>query len=301
MALSGDLTLTAKVGQGFRLDGSLSARPEAAGDPKISPSGALPPMAVRAKAEASVDFAQLPPGAHQLIGLPAPLPSAGTLKAVAAIALGTAKADARGGPPDDILALADLAPGARPDEWRAGARFHAIGIPMDKDYWLLSEIPFLSVVAAVLGGKPDEMSFVATSHGEVATHGRGLKGFESNLGGQGESRLDNFRVVGSPLLSLLAALTAKPAMKELTFERIDIPFSVRDESVVHHATLHYDEGAFIVKGTTGFDGKLDYWVTVQNPKGIGIIPPDLVGYFEAGKAAIIIRGTAQAPDRTSVV
>jgi len=296
LELSARLSRFDLTAAGLTLRGSARVGPARGFEPKIDPQGNLPPMAVRGTAEAKVNFAQLPRGIAEFVGLSRPLPWAGKLWAAAAVALRDDGAGAENAPREGLLALADTHGPARPDDWRFGMEFDGGDVPLEDEFWLLREDPFLTVVAAVLGGKPDELSFVASSYGRLGTHGRRLSELRANLAGEGDSRLDKLRIVGSPLLGLLAVLTRKPAMKELSFERVPILFSVAGDRVEHDATLIFEQGAFLVKGTTTLGGDINYRMTVRNAKGISLLPEDLVPYFDDGQPALLISGTVQKPN-----
>jgi hypothetical protein len=298
LALSAELSWTGSVGDPIRpettkvLSGQIEVRPVFGAEPKIGPDGRFPPMVVRGWADLNLDFSLLSPGFNRFLGLPASLPRKGILQARSTIAFGD----------DAATCWSDLPAGfANPAEafiggnWRLALALRSTDLPLSHDTWPLGGTPLLNVASAALGGRPERLSFIADATGLATTIGRTLDEFKDNLAGQVHSDLREYRVAGAPLLTLLAAMSRRPGMKEMAFETATANLQLRRGEIEHDLTLNREQGAFVVSGTGTLDGSIGYRVTVRNPKGISFLPADLAEYFEAGLPAMLIGGTVDAP------
>ncbi|MFP4056465.1 MAG: AsmA-like C-terminal region-containing protein [Candidatus Brocadiia bacterium] len=183
-------------------------------------------------------------------------------------------------------------------EYRHGLTLEAQKVRVREQVDVLRKVPVLNVLmAAILGGQPQEMSFVAAASGQFATRGRSVAELKRHLTGAGRADLTDLRVVDAPLFRLLATLTKRRDLTTMAFERVEAPFTVGEGRVSSDfIRMPYEEGEFRVAGHASLEGALDYKMTVHNPKGIRFIPERVIGYLEAGNPVMLIGGTVERPD-----
>jgi len=173
--------------------------------------------------------------------------------------------------------------------------FQARDVALDQDAELLGAVPFLGIVNAIVGGRPEKMDFVASAEAELRARGSTPEALRATLAGEGSLRLARFRVTGSPLFRMLAVFTSSPGLRDVTFEQVDAPFTIVGGRVETTATLPFEKGAFVISGHALRSGQTCYAIRVTNPRGIGFVAHDMVPYLEAGHPIMHISGPAQQP------
>jgi hypothetical protein len=113
---------------------------------------------------------------------------------------------------------------------------------------------------------------------ELATDGLTAEQVRSSLTAKGIAQVVNGALGPAPLFESIAAFTRIPSWREVRFKNFEAPFRVENGRVATGpAHLSGSYGEWVIAGTTGFDGALDYAVSVT-------LPPELVSSLGAGAA-----------------
>jgi len=268
--LTAELSRLALLTEGVRLAASGAVRPRGgADDLRIASDGSLPPMKGEATLDAALDFARWPPGLRVLAGLPHDRPATGTFTAK-----GKASLDG---------------------ECRYELTLDLDRVPLDQGIPGATRLPFLGIVNAVAGGRPEAMDFVASLKAGFSANGVTREAVRGSFAGKGELTLRRLRMANSPLFSLLADWGRHPELRDVAFERVDAPFALAAGRLEATATVPHGGGALIFRGhSTTADG-LRYTMHVRDPRQVAFIPKDAVEYLEAGLPLIHISGPPDAP------
>jgi hypothetical protein len=147
-------------------------------------------------------------------------------------------------------------------------------------------------------------------HGSLATNmdlalsGSTPQEMLRSLTGQGEALILNGTFGPSPLLEAIAGFTKVPEYREVRFKDLKTPFRIDHGKVATGpARLVGPYGDWRVSGTTGFDGRLDYFLSVAVPaEAVARIGSDLARITrpladEQGRVMVDLRvtGPAKAP------
>jgi hypothetical protein len=110
--------------------------------------------------------------------------------------------------------------------------------------------------------------------------------------------------LGGPVMEAIAQATRTPALREVRFRELKLPFRVeRGRVVTDSVRFGGGAGEWLVSGLVGFDGAIDYAVSATLPPGImgrggvqGALAAGLLG-DERGRLLLDLRvtGTAKAP------
>ncbi|HPD13748.1 MAG TPA: DUF748 domain-containing protein [Planctomycetota bacterium] len=267
--LSAELSRCVLSTAGLRFEARAEARPAAGQRAAIGTDGQLPVMAGGSALSGWADFAQWPEGLRVLVGLPRDRPAAGRVEAAAC--------------------------GVLDGAWRHDARVAMDGVPLDQDVLATSPVPVLGILYAMAGGRPEALDFVASLDAVLAAGGLAPDDLASTLTGAGEASLDRLRVVGAPLLRLLAEAKGRPDIRTLEFGRSRVPFTLAGGQVTATATFPHGGGALVIRGHSTLDGELHYSLFVRKPREVAFIPAGLADYLEAGLPIMHVGGTAEAP------
>jgi len=267
--LSAELSLLALETAGVRVSGKGSVRQADPAKGRIDSDGSLPPMVGGLTVGAEADFAQWPDGLRALAGLPRDRPASGTLAATWRLGL-----DA---------------------EHRHELDLALDRVPLDQGIPAATRLPLISIITAVVGGKPEAMDFLASLKSRFTASGTSPAQVRATLAGKGQLDLARLRIVGSPLFRLLADWSRRPELRDVTFERMEAPFELAEGRIGATATLPYGGGALVFQGYSVPGGSVDYSMRVRNPREVAFIPKDIVPYLEANLPLIRVTGPTDEP------
>ena len=182
-------------------------------------------------------------------------------------------------------------------------------LPLNQDFFDLirrvphlkfisAALPFYDVLVAFMGGRPDELHFLATMDGRFEGEGRDLDRIVATLSGKADATLTDIRFAGSPLFRRIATVFGQTDLAGLTrFERATAPFRVAKGSVYLTVTVPYQKAHLVLDGSTLLAGDMayDYALRVSNPKGIQGLPDLVCDYLDARNPIALITGTRGAP------
>lgn len=101
----------------------------------------------------------------------------------------------------------------------------------------------------------------------LAGHGTSPDQIKRTLTAIGLAAVAGGQIGPAPALEAIARLTRIPSFGRLSFKQLDLPFEVRDGRVtMREIKLHGADAEWKATGALGFDGALDYAVSVAIPK-----------------------------------
>lgn len=154
------------------------------------------------------------------------------------------------------------------------------------------EKPKVRMVAKVDSTRADQLLSAWTGAGkivhgilgsdiELATDGLSADEVRRSLTAKGFAKVANGTLGPAQLFEAIAAFTRIPSYREVHFKDFTAPFKVENGRVgTGPAKLSGTYGDWLISGTTGFDGTLDYAVSIT-------VPPELVAKLGARGALAV--------------